>query len=67
MGSLLGVSHLWIIAVSVLALRSVSLVVVVAIALRGTKPADRPAILKAIGDVIRATRSTRAARRSGHR
>lgn len=67
MGSLPGASHLWVVAISAVALPSVSLVAVVMIALRGTKPADRPAILKAIGDVIRATRSARTARRPGRK
>jgi len=67
MGSLLGAQHLWIVAVCALAVTPVSLVTVIAIALRGTRPADRPAILKAIGDVIRAMQSARPTPRSGRR
>jgi hypothetical protein len=65
-GSLLATTHLWVVAVCALLAASLTIVVVVAIALRGTNPADRPAILKAIAELIRAARPAGPDRRSGH-
>jgi hypothetical protein len=56
MGSSSGISYLWIMAIMVVIVGPAALVSVIAISLRGTKPAERPEILKALAILLRAAR-----------